>query len=271
MKSTFQVTAPQRYNHLDVKKKKYQIQEEIERENRLLLEKMTTIMTTKPQQQISTSRSIVMRQLNNRNGLNTSAGGGGLWHNNHSHNRSKSSNHQHSRSRQRNNHNNSMNSSQQHSSSRSSVRSKNSNNSQQSLNYLKRKRDSDRIQNENVNILRRLREKKSNYNVVSWERENVNRQKYLFNIAEYPRPLELPTIKVCLETQSKQLQFFMTQYQFIERQRQERVCEIKNNKQKVELIKLKHRYQYLSQRKIVAKIKIERSKRQLKIKFRPSS
>lgn len=49
-----------------------------------------------------------------------------------------------------------------------------------------------------MQILGRLRKKRSVYNAEKWERDNAQRQKHLFNIAEYPKALELPSIKVSI-------------------------------------------------------------------------
>ncbi|CDW83918.1 UNKNOWN [Stylonychia lemnae] len=162
MKSSLNITAPHRYKHLDSKPKKYQLQEdrftEIERENRLLLEKMTTIMTAKPQNSL-------LRSFHNRNNFAPNSG--------------KSNRSRHSFSQSSQHSNRSL-----------------SSHSNKSLNYVKRKRDHDKIENENISILKRLRDRKATYNAVQWERDNQKRQQRLFNIAEFPRPLELPQIQV---------------------------------------------------------------------------
>ena len=47
-----------------------------------------------------------------------------------------------------------------------------------------------KITQENQVILKRLQEKKPNYNVTQWARENEDRQKILTNICEYPYMLQ---------------------------------------------------------------------------------
>ena len=46
-----------------------------------------------------------------------------------------------------------------------------------------------KITRENQVILKRLQEKKPNYNVTRWAQEDFNRRKLLDNICEYPYQL----------------------------------------------------------------------------------
>ncbi len=62
-----------------------------------------------------------------------------------------------------------------------------------SLNKDSRKRELLKITLENQNILRRLQDKGSNYNVVKWEEDEANRKRMLSNICEYPYLLEQPS------------------------------------------------------------------------------
>lgn len=55
-----------------------------------------------------------------------------------------------------------------------------------SLNREARKRELMKITAENQVILKRLQEKKPNYNVTQWARDDDNRKKLLVNICEYP-------------------------------------------------------------------------------------
>ena len=55
-----------------------------------------------------------------------------------------------------------------------------------SLNREARKRELMKITRENQVILKRLQEKKPNYNVTKWAVEDANRRKLLENICEYP-------------------------------------------------------------------------------------
>ena len=55
-----------------------------------------------------------------------------------------------------------------------------------SLNREARKRDLVKITKENQMILKRLQEKKPNYNLQSWQKEEDQRKKILANICEYP-------------------------------------------------------------------------------------
>lgn len=59
-----------------------------------------------------------------------------------------------------------------------------------SLNREARKRELMKITAENQVILKRLQEKKPNYNVTQWHREAEDRQKILTNICEYPYALQ---------------------------------------------------------------------------------
>ena len=43
-------------------------------------------------------------------------------------------------------------------------------------------------------MLQRLRAKKSHYNVSKWEDEDLQRQRYLKNISDYPNPHRFPAI-----------------------------------------------------------------------------
>lgn len=66
-----------------------------------------------------------------------------------------------------------------------------------SLNYEARKRECAKIKEENYLILQRLKEKKSVYNVNRWEEEDLQRQRYLKNISEFPLSgRRLPSITV---------------------------------------------------------------------------
>ena len=58
-----------------------------------------------------------------------------------------------------------------------------------SLNREARKRELMKITRENQVILKRLQEKKPNYNVTRWVKEDVERRKILNNICEYPYQL----------------------------------------------------------------------------------
>ena len=58
-----------------------------------------------------------------------------------------------------------------------------------SLNRESRKRELMKITRENQVILKRLQEKKPNYNVTRWAREDNQRRKLLDNICEYPYQL----------------------------------------------------------------------------------
>ena len=67
--------------------------------------------------------------------------------------------------------------------------------SKRSLNSSSRKREDSQIKKENWMMFNKLRKKKSVYNVSQWENENVQRQKLLCSISEYPNnSLELPSI-----------------------------------------------------------------------------
>lgn len=55
-----------------------------------------------------------------------------------------------------------------------------------SLNREARKRELVKITRENQMILRRLQEKKPNYNIATWQKEEDSRKKILANICEYP-------------------------------------------------------------------------------------
>lgn len=55
-----------------------------------------------------------------------------------------------------------------------------------SLNRDARKRELMKITRENQVMLKRLQEKKPNYNVTRWAVEDVERRKILSNICEYP-------------------------------------------------------------------------------------
>lgn len=59
-----------------------------------------------------------------------------------------------------------------------------------SLNREARKRELMKITRENQVILKRLQEKKPNYNVTRWAQEDVQRRKILHNICEYPYQLQ---------------------------------------------------------------------------------
>jgi hypothetical protein len=123
---------------------------EIERENRILLEKMTTIMSQKPKVPEYSSRSIVFPNPSS--------------HRQYGHNKSNISQ---GRSRE----NSRMSSQGSH--SPASSRSGSANN--RSLNYEARKRETAKIRDENFNMLQRLRSKKSVYNVNKWEEEDSKR------------------------------------------------------------------------------------------------
>ena len=58
-----------------------------------------------------------------------------------------------------------------------------------SLNREARKRELMKITRENQVILKRLQEKKPNYNVTRWVQEDMQRRKLLDNICEYPYQL----------------------------------------------------------------------------------
>ena len=58
-----------------------------------------------------------------------------------------------------------------------------------SLNREARKRELMKITRENQVILKRLQEKKPNYNVTRWAQEDMQRRKLLENICEYPYQL----------------------------------------------------------------------------------
>ena len=58
-----------------------------------------------------------------------------------------------------------------------------------SLNREARKRELMKITQENQRILQRLQDRKPNYNVSMWEREDVSRQRIVNNICEYPYQL----------------------------------------------------------------------------------
>lgn len=55
-----------------------------------------------------------------------------------------------------------------------------------SLNREARKRELVKITKENQMILKRLQEKKPNYNIATWQKEEDSRKKILANICEYP-------------------------------------------------------------------------------------
>ena len=55
-----------------------------------------------------------------------------------------------------------------------------------SLNREARKRELVKITKENQMILKRLQEKKPNYNLSNWQKEEDSRKKILANICEYP-------------------------------------------------------------------------------------
>jgi len=55
-----------------------------------------------------------------------------------------------------------------------------------SLNREARKREMVKIMNENESLLRRIQSRPPNYNVRSWEREHVDKEKLLANIGEFP-------------------------------------------------------------------------------------
>lgn len=59
-----------------------------------------------------------------------------------------------------------------------------------SLNREARKRELMKITRENQVILKRLQEKKPNYNVTKWAVEDQERRKILHNICEYPYQLK---------------------------------------------------------------------------------
>ena len=58
-----------------------------------------------------------------------------------------------------------------------------------SLNREARKRELMKITRENQVILKRLQEKKPNYNVTKWAQEDASRRRLLHNICEYPYQL----------------------------------------------------------------------------------
>ena len=58
-----------------------------------------------------------------------------------------------------------------------------------SLNREARKRELMKITRENQIILKRLQEKKPNYNVTKWAQDDFSRRKLLENICEYPYQL----------------------------------------------------------------------------------
>jgi len=58
-----------------------------------------------------------------------------------------------------------------------------------SLNREARKRELMKITRENQVILKRLQDKKPNYNVTRWVQEDMERRKILNNICEYPYQL----------------------------------------------------------------------------------
>lgn len=58
-----------------------------------------------------------------------------------------------------------------------------------SLNSEKRRRELNRINYENNKLLSRLQNKKSNYNVIKWEKEREQKEKLLKNICTYPHIL----------------------------------------------------------------------------------
>ena len=59
-----------------------------------------------------------------------------------------------------------------------------------SLNREARKRELVKITRENQVILKRLQEKKPNYNVTKWAQDDFSRRKLLENICEYPYQLQ---------------------------------------------------------------------------------
>ena len=60
-----------------------------------------------------------------------------------------------------------------------------------SLNQDVRKREIVKIAIENQEILKRLENKKSAYNIKTWQKNRENAEKYLANISEYP--LKMPS------------------------------------------------------------------------------
>jgi len=64
-----------------------------------------------------------------------------------------------------------------------------------SLNRDMRKKELVKITIENQAILRRLQDKKSNYNHTNWQDERKKNERYLRNISEYPMTLYTTTSK----------------------------------------------------------------------------
>ena len=88
-----------------------------------------------------------------------------------------------------------------HENSRMSSSGSQSPQSNSSLNYERRRKESEKIRDENTTMLMRLRSKRSVYNVNKWQDDESQRQWYLKNISDYPRNncLGLPTINVMLK------------------------------------------------------------------------
>lgn len=61
-----------------------------------------------------------------------------------------------------------------------------------SLNRDARKRELMKITKENMQILKRLQDKKAYYDVNSWQKDEVKRKKVLANICEYPLVMKDP-------------------------------------------------------------------------------
>lgn len=133
--------------HLKTKQKKNQMLEEryteIERENRILLEKMTNILQN-PQGISHANAHLSTMQAGTSNMGATS-----------SHQMAQTS-------------------------SVGNIQFK------KSLNREARKRELMKITRENQVILKRLQEKKPNYNVTQWAKEDQSRRKILSNICEFP-------------------------------------------------------------------------------------